>query len=105
VPAERGAPSVPVITDADRERPATRAKTLDEVLEKFSAVEREALICFYARGFSERDVEAEYGYDTVSFRHLRERLVRLLNSARARRGPAGVRRPALLRTSSARGAA
>ena len=103
--AGRPATGGPAISEAARERTSSRVQTLDEVLETFSSIEREALISFYARGFSERDVEAEFGYDTVAFRLLRERLVRSVNVARARRGPASVRRPALMRASAASGAA
>ena len=105
IPSDRPASSAPVITDADRDRAHTRVKTLDQVLERFSSSEREALICYYARGFSERDVEAEFGYEPVAFHHLRERLVRALNSARARKGPAGVRRAAVMRVAGGSGAA
>jgi len=105
IPNDRPASSGPVTTEADRQRSQSQVKTLDEVLEKFASIEREALICYYARGFSERDVEAEFGYDMVAFRHLRERLVRSLNSARARRGPASARRAAVMRASAVGGAA
>ena len=96
IPTGRPMTGGPAMSDADRERTSSRVQTLDEVLAKFSSIEREALISFYARGFSERDVEAEFGYDAMAFRMLRERLVRSMNAARARRAPASVRRPAMM---------
>jgi DNA-directed RNA polymerase specialized sigma24 family protein len=98
IPSDRPAASGPVLTEAARDREQTRVKALDEALQRFNSTEREALICYYARGFSERDVEAEFGYEPVAFHHLRERLVRSLNSTRARRGPKAARRAALMRT-------
>jgi hypothetical protein len=100
IPAERTTTGGTSITEADRERQSSRVRTLDQALEKFTSIEREALISFYARGFNERDVEAEFGYDVVAFRHLRERLVRSLNSARARRAPSSERRTPVLRAAA-----
>src|SRR4051794_7202966 len=44
IPNDRPASSGPVITEAERERAQSRVNVLDEVLERFTSTEREALI-------------------------------------------------------------
>jgi hypothetical protein len=75
----------------ERELGTTRTELLDRALERFSHTEREVLVAYYVRSVSEREVEAEYGYDAVAFRHLRERLVRSFHAVRTRKGAGSVR--------------
>jgi DNA-directed RNA polymerase specialized sigma24 family protein len=82
-----GSPAV--LSLADRTAIRERIQAADKALAAFTPVEREILICYYARGFTRQDIECEFDMPAAEFELLRDRLVEALAPYRKRRAPKG----------------
>jgi DNA-directed RNA polymerase specialized sigma24 family protein len=86
----------PIVTVRDSVRLKGRAEQLDRALVKFSEPERQALIGYYARGYSGQEIENQFGIGRDALGRLRERLVLAIQGP-MRRGPGSERPAALVR--------
>jgi hypothetical protein len=100
----RGVLSVPRMTPSDRTRLRHEIERMSGALGNLSRRERQMLICFFVRGFSELDIEAEFNVSREQFLGLRERLVDTLRAPRARlrKMPSSASPPLVGRSSAGR---
>jgi DNA-directed RNA polymerase specialized sigma24 family protein len=79
--------AAPALSPAGRTALRERIQAADKALASFAPLEREMLICYYARGFSRLDIESEFDIPLEEFELLRERLVEALTPDRKRKVP------------------